>query len=72
MTKRDKTCFFFAKKKMNLVPNKQLLLNVPFQLIKYRKKKLCVDNKVQGTIGDVFCSTYGIKKCVYISTKKND
>ena len=30
-TKTDETRFFFAKKKMNLVLNKQLLLNVPFQ-----------------------------------------
>ena len=37
---------------MNLVPNKQLLLNVAFQLTKYRKKELCVDNKVRETIGD--------------------
>ena len=35
---------------MNLVPNKQLLHNVPFQSTKYRKKELCVDNKVRGTI----------------------
>ena len=32
---------------MNFVPNKQLLLNVPFQLTKYRQKELYVDNKVQ-------------------------
>ena len=38
-TKTDETHFFFAKK-MNLVPNKQLLLNVPFQSTKYRKKKM--------------------------------
>ena len=55
---------------MNLVPNKQLLLNVPFQSTKYRKKELCVDNKVQGSIGSVYCPTYAIEKCVYISTNK--
>ena len=44
-TKTDKTCFFVAKKKMNLVPNKQMLLNVPFQSTKNRKKELCVGNK---------------------------
>ena len=55
---------------MNLVPNKQLLPNVPFQSTKYRKKELCVDNKVQDTIGDVFCPTCGTEKCVYISTDK--
>ena len=42
---------------MNLVPNKQLLLNVPFQSTKYGKKELCVDNKVRETIGDVYCPT---------------
>ena len=51
---------------MNLVPNKQLLIDVPFQSIKYRKKELCVDNKVQETIGDVYCPTCRIEKCVYI------
>ena len=54
---------------MNLVPDKQLLLNVPFQLTKYRKKELCVDNKVQETIGDVYCPTCRNEKCVDISTK---
>ena len=38
---------------MILVLNKQLLLNVPFQSTKYRKKEMCVDNEVQATIGDV-------------------
>ena len=33
-TQTDKTRFFFAKKKMNLVPNKQLLPNVAFQSTK--------------------------------------
>ena len=42
---------------MNLVPNQQLLLNDPFQLTKYRKKDLCVDNKVREAIGDVYCPT---------------
>ena len=59
-----------CQKKMNLVPNKQLLLNVPFQSTKYRKKELCVDNKVRETIGDVYCPTCGNEKCVYISTNK--
>ena len=68
-TKTDKTRFFFAKKKMNLVPNKQLLPNVPFQSTN-RKKELCVDNKVQETIGDVYCPTCRNEKCVYISTNK--
>ena len=55
---------------MNLVPNKQLLLNVPFQSTKYRKKELCVDNKVRETIGNVYCPTCRNEKCVYISTNK--
>ena len=55
---------------MNLVPNKQLLLNVLFQLTKNRKKEFCVDNKVQETIGDVYCPTCKNEKCVYISTNK--
>ena len=55
---------------MNLALNKQLLLNVPFQSTKYRKKELCVDNKVQETIGDVFCPTCKNEKIVYISTNK--
>ena len=42
---------------MNLVPNKQLVLNAPFQSSIYRKKELCVENKVRETIGDVYCPT---------------
>ena len=56
--------------KMNLVPNKQLLLNVPFQSTKYRMKELCVDNKVRDAIGDVPCPTCRNEKCVYIATNK--
>ena len=55
---------------MNLVRNKQLLLNAPFQSTKYRKKELCVDNKVQDAIGDVYGPTCRNEKCVYISTNK--
>ena len=55
---------------MNLVPNKQLSLDVSFQSIKCKKKELCVDNKVQETIGDVYCPTCRIEKCVYISASK--
>ena len=41
-TKTEKnTRFFFAKKKMNLLADKQLLLNVPFQSTKYRREN-CV------------------------------
>ena len=59
---------FLCWKKMNLVPNKQLLLNLPFQSTEYRRKKLCVNNKVQETIGDVYCPTCRNEKCVYILT----
>ena len=55
---------------MNLLPNKQLLPNAPFQSIKYRKKELGVDNKVRETIGEVYCPTCRNEKCVNISTNK--
>ena len=55
---------------MNLVLNKQLLPNVPFQSTKNRKIELCLDKKVQKTIGDVYCPTCRNEKCVYISTNK--
>ena len=55
---------------MNLVPNKQLLLNAPFQSTKYREKEFCVDNKVRETIGDVYCPTRRNEKCVYTSTNE--
>ena len=54
---------------MNLAPNKQFLINVPFQSISYRKKELCVNNEVQETNGDVYCPTCRNEKCVYISIK---
>ena len=53
-----------------MVPNKQLLPNVPFQSTKYRTKELSVDNKVQKAVGDVYCPTCRTEKCVYISTNK--
>ena len=55
---------------MNLVHNKQLILNAPFQSTKSGEKELCVDNKVRETIGDVFCPRCRNEKCVYISTNK--
>ena len=55
---------------MNLVPNKQLLLNAPFQSTKYGKKELCVHNKVRETIGDLYCPTCRNENCVYISTNE--
>ena len=39
--------FFLCQKRMNLVPIKQLLPNVPFQSTKYRKKEFCVENKYE-------------------------
>ena len=66
----DETRFLFAKKQMNLLPNTQLLIIVPFQSNKCRKKELCVDNKVQKAIGDMHCPTCRNEKCVYISTNK--
>ena len=67
--KNRQNTFLICQKKMKLVHNKKLLLNVPFQSTKYRKKDLCVDNKVRETIGDVYCPTCRNEKCVYISTK---
>ena len=46
------------------------LLNVPLQLTKYRKKEMCVDNKVRESIGDIYCPKCRNEKCVYISTNK--
>ena len=68
--KNRQNTFSLCWKKVNLVPNKQLLLNVPCQSTKCRKKELCVDNKVKETFGDVFCPTCRNEKCVYISTNK--
>ena len=53
-----------------LVPNKQFILNAPFQSTKYRRKELCVDKKGRETIRDVYCPTCRNEKCVYISTNK--
>ena len=53
-----------------MVPGKQVLLNVPFQSIKYGKKELCVDNKAREIVGDVYCPTCRNEKCVYISTNE--
>ena len=55
---------------MNLLPDKQFLINVPFQSTECTKKVLCVDNKVQKTIGDVYCLMCRNEKRVYASTKK--
>ena len=55
---------------MNMVPNKQLLLNIPFESTKDRKKELFLDNNVQETIRDVYCLTCRNEKCVDLSTKR--
>ena len=68
--KNRQNTFFLCWKKMNLVPNKQVLLQVPFQSTKSRKKELRVDNKVRESIGDVYCPTCRNEKCVYVSTNK--
>ena len=69
-TKTDRTRLFLCYKKINLVPNKQLVFNVPFQSIKNRKKELSMGDKVRETFGDVYCPTCRNEKCVYISTNK--
>ena len=66
-TKTGKSCFFLLKK---MLPDKQLIINVPFRSSKYGKKELRVDNKVKETIGDVYCPTCRNEKCVYISTNR--
>ena len=53
-----------------MLPDKQLLLNAPFQPTKYRKKELCVDNKVREIVRDVYCPTCRNEKCVYLSSNK--
>ena len=55
---------------MNLLPDKQLFLNVPFQLTKNRKKELCVDDTIRETIVDVYCPTCRNEKCVHVSTNQ--
>ena len=55
---------------MNLLPDKQWFNNVPFESTKYRNKEMCVDNKFQEAIGDVYCPTCRNEKCVYSSTNE--
>ena len=54
---------------MNLYATNKYYLMSHFNQIKYRKKEMCVDNKVREIIGDVFCPTCRNEKFVYISTK---
>ena len=67
--KTDRTRYFLVKK-MNLLSDKHLFNNDPFQSNKNTMKELCVDNKVQKTIADLFCPACRKQKCVYFSTKK--
>ena len=53
-----------------MLPDKQFILNVPFQSTKYRKKELSVDDKIRETIGDVYCPTCRNEKCVYVPTNQ--
>ena len=62
-TNRKKLAFSLPKR-MSLLPEEQLLLIVPFQSTKYTEKELCVDKKIQETIGDVYCPTFRNEKCV--------
>ena len=62
---------FSSLKKMNFLPDKQLLNNVLFHSTQNRKIELFVDNKVQETIGDAYCPTRRNEKCLYFSTKKS-
>ena len=68
-TNRQNT-LFLCLKKLDLEPNKQLSLNVPLQSTNYRKKEFSVDNKVEETIGHVYCPTFRTEKFVSLSTKK--
>ena len=56
--KNRQNTLFLCQKEANWVPNKQLFITVPLQSTKYRKRELCLDNKPQETIGDVYCPTY--------------
>ena len=64
--KNRQNTFFLCEKKMNLLPDEQLFVDVPFHPIKKRKKEICVVNEVQETIGEVYCPTCRNEKCVYL------
>ena len=55
---------------MNLVPDEQLFSIVLFQSTNYKMREVRADNKLQETIGDVYCPTCKNKKCVYNSTNE--
>ena len=56
---------------MNLLPAKQLFIIVSFPSNKYRKKNLCVDNKAQETIGDVYCPKSENESVLKLQPKKH-
>ena len=53
-----------------MLHDRQLFNKVPVYSTNFRKKELCVDNKVRETIGDVYRPTCRNEKCVYLSTNK--
>ena len=68
--KSRQNTLFLCGKKLSLLPDNQLSINVPFQSTKQREKELCVHNKSQEAIGDWYCPTYRNEECVYFSTHK--
>ena len=69
-TKTADKLLFFQPKEDELGTQQAIVNIVSFQSTKSRKEELCVDNKVQETIGDVYCPKCGIEMFVYISIKK--
>ena len=51
-----------------MLPKKRASINVSIQPTKFKKKALCVENKVQKTIGTVYSPTCRTEKFVHIST----
>ena len=63
---------FLLPNKMSLLPGKQMLIKNPSQKTKLRKKEkfnFYAVNKIQETIGDVFCPKRKKEMCTYVSTK---
>ena len=60
-------------KMLNLLPDKQVFNSDRNQSVKFSKKKLfklCVNNMVQETFGDVYCPKCAYEKCVFIPIDK--
>ena len=69
----ERTYFFFTKKTMNFLSDRQMLFNVPFQAAKTEEENLinlCVDNKMLEIFGDMCCPTCTNEMCVYIPINK--